>query len=288
MPSDTYEDRSRARVARRLSLARHDLQRGTGDDTHPAIEMIGSAVADWVLAQSRSMGVLEGSERPPPTTRQLEVLRNLGFIDAEVHLLLDTAYRARNVAHHEQIGLKREEVWSLWRGISRTFGSVNHEPAGGRSDDPTLEEVRETVLRLEQQARASKKHRHQWVVLHLDPRAPFDEKYGPEQYDATSRQNLTKALAKRGMLTGVIRNHSWPLVTCDACGAVIPVDNGWTPQENCASEPDERIEVFCAFGCVEWYQRTLRELEEERKKQGPFELDPGEYFVQNLVEIVSF
>lgn len=292
MSENNDQSPSRRRISARLLLAHYALEHASGDDTPPAIELIGSGVADWVLAQCRSKRLAPVMRRQSSTSRQLQQLRDCGFIDPEAYTVLDTAYRARNIAHHEQVGLKREDVWVLWRRVSQIIELEGHAE-GGPWTSVTIESVRAAVRRLEAEVRAKKKRYIPWIVLHLDPRAPFDEEFGPHQYTAGFRKRLTEALAERGMLAGVVRNHSWPLVMCDLCGAVVPVDNAWTPQINCMSDPDEKIDAFCGFGCSQWYQRILRRLEEEAQRSGTirppweFVVDPQDYFIQNVVEIVG-
>jgi hypothetical protein len=62
-----------------------------------------------------------------------------------------------------------------------------------------------------------------------------------------------RALARRGMLSGVIRNQQWPLITCDICEAIVPIALCGTPEEECLSNckcqdsVQDSVSEACAF-----------------------------------------
>lgn len=64
-------DRTVARVARRIALAEQELQTGDPALTVSALELIGSAVADWALNSSRSRGLLTGAHQTPATVESI-------------------------------------------------------------------------------------------------------------------------------------------------------------------------------------------------------------------------
>ena len=77
-----------------------------GGSAVTALEMLGSAVADWTLSTSRNLQLLTSEHETPYTAKQLEALDNHRLIDRDRLLVLQTAYQARNLAHHEQLGLQ--------------------------------------------------------------------------------------------------------------------------------------------------------------------------------------
>jgi hypothetical protein len=249
-------DRTAARVARRIALAEQELQSGDPASTVSALELIGSAVADWTLNSSKSCGLLTSAHQTPATSQQLKALRDYGLLDTNRLLVLQTAYQARNLAHHEQIGLDAAESLVLLSAVRWAVHDCSGSADTGKCPVPSSEliSISELTKRLGTSQTGSKTPRHLSVVLNLDRNCAFDPDWGPSNYSRQDRAEIVQATSERGMLRGIIRNQHWPLIGCDICRALVPIDNCWTPQEECVAYADEPIETFCGFGCSEMHR----------------------------------
>lgn len=119
----------------------------------------------------------------------------------------------------------------------------------------------------------------------IDQNNLFDLKWGPVSHSPEERSALIVNLEKRKMLAGCIANINWPLVRCDFCECIVPVDNCCTPQEDCIFCSDEKVGLYCEFGCADHYQSLMRDFMEQQPDKG---IDYSqEYMLQNTVQILE-
>jgi len=125
---------------------------------------------------------------------------------------------------------------------------------------------------------------HDQFRLMIDPNDLFDRYWGPDSRSSEKREALIVNLEKRHMLAGCIATINWPLIRCDFCESLAPVDNCLTPQEDCMCESDEKIRVYCNFGCATRYQSLMRVFMNEQPNG---DIYIQEYMLQNSVEILE-
>lgn len=104
---------------------------------------------------------------------------------------------------------------------------------------------------------------HKVVNILIDFEEVFDSRWGPSTRDDAQRAALLVNLQSRDMLAGVLSTITWPLVRCELCESLVSIDRSWTIQENCFAEHDERLDVYCEFGCTRKYQDYMRPLLKE-------------------------
>lgn len=125
---------------------------------------------------------------------------------------------------------------------------------------------------------------HETVAVLVDPEKPFSDDWGPQHFTMAQRHHMIAVVKGRGMLAGCLTTINWPLIRCDYCQAIAPIDSLSTPQDDCVCEPDERMRVFCDFGCAQEYQRTMREFMDSQPDSASY---IGEYMLQNTVEMIG-
>lgn len=275
------------RIARRIELAYQELVID-GGSTVTALEMLGSAVADWTLNASRILQLLRSDHETPYTAKQLEALDNHRLVARDRLLVLRTAYQARNLAHHEQLGLDREAVLVLldavrWATQDAPESTTDIVSGGCPVRQEDLLAIAASTKQIKRASVGKKPPRHLEIVLNLGLHDTFNPDWGPANYAPKERSEIIKAVARRGMLRGIIRNQQWPLISCDICAACVPIDLCGTPQEECMSYCDERLEAFCAFGCGRAHQKAIRALMERHPLSHSYD---QYYYLQNTVQMV--
>jgi hypothetical protein len=276
------------RIARRIELARQELEMAGGSSV-TALEILGSAVADWTLNASRTFHLLTSEHETPSTSKQLEALDDHRVINHDRFVVLQTAYQSRNLAHHEQLGLEKAQSlmlldavrWATQEDLAWAAG-VESTVCPVTEDD--LLSISASTKRVRREGVGTKRPRHLDVVLNLSIENTFDPEFGPANFTAGERSEIVRAVARRGMLSGVIRNQRWPLISCDICEAIVPIDLCGTPQEECMSYCDARLEAFCAFGCGKAHQKAVRDLMKRNPSSHAYD---QYYYLQNTVEMVT-
>jgi hypothetical protein len=271
------------RVARRLLIAEQELLKQAEAHSELVSELIGSAVADWTLAQCKLANILTDQQESPPTSVQLENLRHCGLIDHDQFDVLSTAYRARNLAHHEQIGLEFEQSVQLLNAVSWALHNpVSSETNAAPFDRTQFLRLMREVQRLSRAGGRRKPPKQ--IVMALFQDSPFNSDWGPNNFELQERIAITQSVAKRGMLAGVLRNLHWPLVSCDICKTITSVDNCVTPQEECMSESAvDRFEAFCVWGCSQAHRETVSKWIAKESDGIAWE---GYQYLQNTVQMI--
>jgi hypothetical protein len=276
------------RIARRLLIAEQELLKQAEAHSELVLELIGSAVADWALAQCKLLIILTEEQEAPPTSSQLENLKNCGFLGKNQFHVLSTAYRARNLAHHEQIGLHVELCVQLlnavrWALQFPTLSEANGSHANMPINQDELFDLMHEVSKLNR-TKARRKGSKQ-IVIALYQDQPFHSDWGPSKFTHEERMEITQAVARRGMLSGVIKNLHWPLISCDVCNTVVSIDNCMTPQEECMSEsPLDTFEAFCVWGCSKAHRLTVSEWIANEPDGSAWE---GYQYLQNTVQMIK-
>jgi hypothetical protein len=142
---------------------------------------------------------------------------------------------------------------------------------------------KQALLSLKAQIATSQLHTVSTIVIDLQN--PFDEKWGPLNRADEQKEQIIIALEKRGMLAGFLDKDNWPLIRCDFCEHLVSVDRGTSPQDDCMCDDDERIRVYCYYGCAQKYQRMMREIMAKSKKPDWFYT--GDYYLQNTIQILG-
>jgi len=125
---------------------------------------------------------------------------------------------------------------------------------------------------------------HEFCQLLLDPQELFVPEFGPDSRTSDQKAALIINLRGRQMLAGCIVSINWPLIRCDICEALAPIDRCWTPQEDCMCDSNERLRTFCDFGCAQKYQGFMHDF---MSKQSDPNIYTQEYVLQNSVQMVE-